>query len=103
MRTLCLLAAFAVLSVPSWSFADDGQKAVLITGASSGIGRYAAEHLAEQGYFVYAGARKDEDIEALNKIENIMAVRLDVNDHDGTDSTAKAASKQSVLIEILRS
>jgi NADPH:quinone reductase-like Zn-dependent oxidoreductase len=33
------------------------QKAVLITGASTGIGRHAAEQLAKAGYFIYAGAR----------------------------------------------
>ena len=49
-------------------------KAVLITGASSGIGRHAAEQLAAAGYFVYAGARKDADLEALSQIENIQAV-----------------------------
>ena len=54
------------------------QKAVLITGATTGIGRVAAEHLAANGYFVYAGARKASDIEELNKIDNIQAVRLDV-------------------------
>lgn len=54
------------------------QKAVLITGATTGIGRVAAEHLAAKGYFVYAGARKASDIEELNKIANIQAVRLDV-------------------------
>ena len=48
--------------------AKSAQKAVLITGASSGLGRVMAEHLAEAGYFVYAGARKDEDIAALNQI-----------------------------------
>jgi hypothetical protein len=34
------------------------QRAVLVTGASSGIGRKIAELLASQGHFVYAGARK---------------------------------------------
>ena len=55
------------------------QKAVLVTGASSGLGRVMAETMAGQGYFVYAGARKDKDIEELNSIENIQAIRLDVN------------------------
>ncbi len=62
------------------------KKAVLITGATTGIGRAAAELLAEQGYFVYAGARKDADIAELNTINNIMAVRLDVTKQDQIDA-----------------
>ena len=54
------------------------QRAVLVTGASSGSGRIIAETLAARGYFVYAGARKKEDLDALNQIDNIQAVRLDV-------------------------
>ncbi len=70
------------------------QKAVLITGASTGIGRSTAEHLAANGYFVYAGARKDTDIEALNKIDNIMAVRLDVTQQDQVDAAVKLIEDQ---------
>ncbi len=54
------------------------QKAVLVTGASTGIGRKITERLAAEGYFVYAGARKDADLAALDAIENVDAVRLDV-------------------------
>ena len=54
------------------------QRAVLVTGASSGIGRRITEVLAAQGHFVYAGARKAEDIAALNAIPNVQAVKLDV-------------------------
>jgi len=64
----------------------DAQKAVLITGASSGIGRLTAEKLAADGFFVYAGARKSSDLDALNKIDNIMAVRLDVTVQDEIDA-----------------
>ncbi len=53
-------------------------KAVLVTGASSGIGRRITERLAAQGYFVYATARKDEDLKALGAIRNVQALRLDV-------------------------
>jgi NAD(P)-dependent dehydrogenase (short-subunit alcohol dehydrogenase family) len=52
---------------------------VLVTGASSGIGRKITELLASQGHFVYAGARKAEDIAALSKIQNVQGVKLDVN------------------------
>jgi NAD(P)-dependent dehydrogenase (short-subunit alcohol dehydrogenase family) len=62
------------------------QKAVLVTGATSGIGLRIAEELAENGYFVYAGARKQADIDRLNKIENVEAVRLDVTVQDDIDA-----------------
>lgn len=58
---------------------SSAQHAVLVTGASSGIGRKITELLASQGHFVYAGARKAEDIAALSKIKNVQGVRLDVN------------------------
>lgn len=57
---------------------EEAQKAVLVTGATSGIGLRIAEELASQGHFVYAGARKDADIKRLNAMENIEAVKLDV-------------------------
>ncbi len=70
------------------------QKAVLVTGATTGIGRATAEHLASRGYFVYAGARKDADMEALNSIENIMAVRLDVTKQDQVDAAVRLIEEQ---------
>jgi NAD(P)-dependent dehydrogenase (short-subunit alcohol dehydrogenase family) len=56
----------------------NGTKAVLVTGASTGIGRKLTERLAADGYFVYAGARKEEDLKALGVIKNVQAVHLDV-------------------------
>ncbi len=53
-------------------------RAVLVTGASSGIGRRITETLAARGYFVYAGARKAEDLRSLDSIRNVQAVKLDV-------------------------
>jgi NAD(P)-dependent dehydrogenase (short-subunit alcohol dehydrogenase family) len=70
------------------------QKAVLITGATTGIGRVTAEHLAAAGYFVYAGARKDADMNALNKIENVMAVRIDVTKQDQIDAARNLIEAQ---------
>jgi NAD(P)-dependent dehydrogenase (short-subunit alcohol dehydrogenase family) len=56
----------------------EGQKAVLVTGASTGIGRKITERLAADGHFVYAGARKEQDLAELDAIENVQAIRLDV-------------------------
>jgi NAD(P)-dependent dehydrogenase (short-subunit alcohol dehydrogenase family) len=66
-----------------------GQKAVLITGASSGIGRKIAEHLAEHCYLVYAGARKQKDLDALDAIDNIQSIRLDVTVQDEIDKAVQ--------------
>jgi NAD(P)-dependent dehydrogenase (short-subunit alcohol dehydrogenase family) len=60
--------------------ADDAtnQKAVLVTGSSSGIGLKITEKLSANGFYVYAGARKKADLERLDAMDNVSAVRLDV-------------------------
>lgn len=72
-----MLAVFAITPATADPGAD-AQQAVLVTGASTGIGRKITEVLAERGYFVYAGARKQADLDALDALENVQAVRLDV-------------------------
>ncbi len=67
------------------------QQAVLVTGASSGIGLKVTERLAADGYFVYAGARKEKDLEALGKLKNVQPLRLDV-----TNATDIAAAVEAV-------
>lgn len=64
-------------------------RAVLVTGASSGIGRTTTELLAKNGFFVWAGARKDADLRELDAIPNVKAVRLDVTKQDQIDAAVK--------------
>ena len=71
----------------------EGQKAVLVTGASTGIGRYITERLASEGFLVYAGARKQADLDALNEIENVKAVRLDVTVQDEIDAAVRTVEE----------
>ncbi len=65
------------------------QKWILITGASTGIGRATAEYLAANGFFVYAGARKEKDLQDLGKIENIISVKLDVTKLEDVNSVVE--------------
>ncbi len=96
MKHLFLVLALTIAFGPA-AFADghaDEQKAILVTGASTGIGRNIAETLAADGYFVYAGARKQEDLDALNAIENVMAVRLDVTVQEEIDAAVETISAE---------
>ncbi len=54
-------------------------KAVLITGCSSGIGLCCAEGLKARGYRVFATARKQEDVELL-QAQGFEACRLNIAD-----------------------
>jgi NAD(P)-dependent dehydrogenase (short-subunit alcohol dehydrogenase family) len=75
---LALLLTAAIASGDEPAPAPAPQKAILVTGASTGIGRKVTERLAADGYFVYAGARKDKDIAELSAIKNVEGIRLDV-------------------------
>lgn len=91
----CLAAAFVLSSplVPGTSHAEESAEAILVTGASTGLGRAIAEDLASRGYFVYAGARKDKDLAELNQIENVQAIRLDVNVQADIDAAVEEITK----------
>ncbi len=77
MLTTAILALALTVSVGLAQDTDD-LRAVLITGTSSGIGLRMTEVLSQNGFFVYAGARKAEDLARLDAMQNVKSVRLDV-------------------------
>ena len=91
--TLLVLTVSCFTGEASYS-QDSEQKAILITGATTGIGRNLAETLAADGHFVYAGARKQSDMDALNAIDNVMAVRLDVTKQEDIDAAVQTISRE---------
>jgi NAD(P)-dependent dehydrogenase (short-subunit alcohol dehydrogenase family) len=64
------------------------ERAVLITGCSSGIGRCLADGLKARGYRVFASARKPADVEALRAAGH-EALALDLA---SADSVARAVA-----------
>lgn len=72
-------------------------KSVLITGASTGIGRTTALHLDERGWRVFAGVRREEDAASLREAgsEHLVPLMLDV-----TDAAQIAAAAERIGAEV---
>jgi NAD(P)-dependent dehydrogenase (short-subunit alcohol dehydrogenase family) len=66
-------------------------KTILITGASSGIGKVTAQYFAAKGWQVIATMRKPEAETELNKVSNIMLLPLDVLNQDSIDLAISTA------------
>ncbi|MDQ4041106.1 MAG: SDR family oxidoreductase, partial [Actinomycetota bacterium] len=63
---------------------------VVVTGASSGIGEATAQRLAQAGFRVLAGVRKDADAERASALhERVEPVRVDVTDQATMDGLAQ--------------
>lgn len=67
------------------------KKVILITGASSGIGRQTAIALAQQGHMVYGAARRLEKLQALAAY-HVIPLQLDV-----TDEASRTAAVQTII------
>ena len=68
-------------------------KVVLITGASSGIGKVTAKHLIKQGHIVYGAARRLENMKDLNELGG-HAIGMDI-----TNESQIQAAVDRVLFE----
>ena len=69
--------------------------AVMVTGASSGIGEACTLHLASRGFQVFAGIRKPADGERLESQGGgaVRALQVDVTDRDSIASAARELSE----------
>ncbi len=80
-------------------------KAVLVTGASSGLGRHFAQTLAARGATVVAAARRLDALEALASEHSgagrILPLRLDVADAASIDQAVGEAAALAGPIEVL--
>ncbi len=75
---------------------------ILITGASSGLGRETALRLAKEGFNVFAGVRKKIDKEELEKLnKNIKGVYLDVTNAGSIEKAFWYVIKNTDKIDVL--
>jgi NADP-dependent 3-hydroxy acid dehydrogenase YdfG len=75
-------------------------KAVLITGCSSGIGHATAEHLAAEGWKVYATARRPETIADLAE-KGCVTGALDVTDGRSMSAAVRKVVKAEGAVGVL--
>ncbi len=71
--------------------AENIKGTLLITGASTGIGRACALHFDKKGYRVFAGIRKEADAENLKKeaSDKLTPVMIDVTDYESVSKAAE--------------
>ena len=79
---------------------------ILITGASSGLGRGLAGFFARRGERVYAAARREEQLQALRKehahgLGEIIPVRLDVSDAEAVVEKLREIDSSSGGLDVV--
>jgi NAD(P)-dependent dehydrogenase (short-subunit alcohol dehydrogenase family) len=75
----------------------EGNKSVLITGSSTGIGRASALRLDREGFQVFAGVRKSSDGDALKNTSSgkLIPVILDVTEPESIAKAVETVSEKT--------
>jgi len=77
------------------------KKTVLITGASSGIGKATAFEFHKNGWNVIATMRSPEKEKELIGIDNLLVVRLDVQNQKSIDTAIEEGIKEFGKIDVI--
>jgi NADP-dependent 3-hydroxy acid dehydrogenase YdfG len=76
-------------------------KTILITGASSGIGKETAKLFQSKGWNVIATMRNPENETELKQLENVLVAKLDVLDLDSIQNAFKEGVKKFGSVDVL--
>lgn len=74
---------------------------ILITGASSGIGKVTAKHFAARGWNVVATMRSPEKEDELTALNNVLVTRLDVTDATSIEAAVAESIAKFGKIDVL--
>ncbi|MGD1808979.1 oxidoreductase [Dapis sp. BLCC M126] len=77
-----------------------GQKTVLITGASSGMGKETANKLIKEGYTVYTAARRVEKMEDIRILGGIP-IKMDISKDDEVVAAVEQIEQKHGGVDIL--
>ena len=76
-------------------------RTVLITGASTGLGRATAERFHREGWNVGATMRSPGDGRELSQLSNVHVTRLDVTDQESITAAVAEVSERFGSIDVL--
>ncbi|USB33191.1 SDR family oxidoreductase [Paenibacillus sp. YPG26] len=76
-------------------------KTIFITGASTGIGRATVKYFAERGWNVAATMRSPEQETEFTAMDNVLVLRLDVEQKDTIESAVTEAVQRFGRIDVL--
>lgn len=86
-------ATLVVLSGRRYPVHSSG--AIVVTGASSGIGKHAALALDTAGFTVYAGVRKESDATALKEERaSLRPLMIDVTKQEQVDEASQRVKRE---------
>jgi short-subunit dehydrogenase len=73
---------------------------VLVTGSSSGIGKFLCEFLARKGVIVFASARNISTLSLINSLDssiskNLISLELDVTNSDSIENAVEFVTKKN--------
>ena len=74
------------------------KKVILITGASSGIGKTTAKKLINEGHIVYGAARR---VEKMNDIKGLKTIKLDVSKEEDCKKAVDTVMNREGRIDVL--
>lgn len=74
---------------------------ILITGASTGIGKATAKHFQAQGWNVVATMRKPEDGAELAALDNVLVTRLDVTEPASIEAAVAVTLDKFGQVDVL--
>jgi len=84
---------------------NNNHRVILVTGASTGIGKCCAEYLSEQGYRVYGTSRRVDSIDSVqgpSNTKSVQMIRMDVTSDssvkEGIDYIIERESRIDVVV-----
>jgi len=76
------------------------QQIILVTGASSGIGKATAKQLIQDGHKVYVAARRVEQMEDLTQL-GAASIKMDITNEDDVKRVVDTIAKEDGGVDVL--